>query len=248
MQHKPHLFKDAAQPLFSQERIKLMLDAEHLRLIMAQDPAQFIREVTEVAQPPACPEINLWMATEVTPLWEATESALLRINMPPPYWAFCWAGGQALTRYVLDNPDLVRGKRVLDFAAGSGASAIAAAMNGAISVQAADIDPLACAVIPMNAALNGVEVEVLQDDVVGRECQWDVVVAGDVCYERPMTEHIFPWLRQLAAAGAQVIMADPGRAYLPKHGLLEVARTTVSTSLELEDKTRREVVVYTIVG
>lgn len=225
-----------------------MLDAERLRVLMGQDPRQFIREVTEVAQPPACPEIDLWLATEVTPLWEATEAALLRVNLPPPYWAFCWAGGQALTRYVLDNPELVRGKRVLDFAAGSGATAIAAAKNGAVSVLAADIDPLACAVIPMNAELNGVEVAVTADDVVGLPCQWDVVVAGDVCYERPMTDHIFPWLRQLAAAGAIVIMADPGRAYLPKTGLLEVARTTVSTSLELEDRTRREVVVYRIVG
>lgn len=225
-----------------------MLDAERLRVLMGQDPRQFIREVTEVSQPPACPEIDLWLATEVTPLWEATEAALLRVNVPPPYWAFCWAGGQALTRYVLDNPELVRGKRVLDFAAGSGATAVAAAKNGAASVLAADIDPLACAVIPMNAELNGVEIMVTADDVVGQPCQWDVVVAGDVCYERPMTDHIFPWLRQLAAAGAMVIMADPGRAYLPKTGLLEVARTTVSTSLELEDRTKREVVVYRIVG
>lgn len=215
---------------------------------MARDPAEFIREVTEIAQPPACPEIDLWLATEVTPLWEATEAVLLRCNLPPPYWAFCWAGGQALTRYVLDNPELVRGKRVLDFAAGSGASAIAAAKNGAVLVEAADIDAMACAVIPMNAALNGVQIEVLSDDVVGSECRWDVVVAGDVCYERPMTEHIFPWLRKLAASGALVLMADPGRAYLPKHGLLEVSRSTVSTSLELEDRTRREVVVYKIVG
>ncbi len=225
-----------------------MLDIERLRVLMGQDPRAFIREVTEVSQPPACPEINLWLATEVTPLWEATEAALLRVNLPPPYWAFCWAGGQALTRYVLDNPDLVRGKRVLDFAAGSGATAIAAAINGAAEVVAADIDPLACAVIPMNAELNGVAVAVADHDVVGQPCRWDVVVAGDVCYEAPMTAHIFPWLRQMAAAGATVLMADPGRAYLPKTGLLEVARTTVATSLELEDRTRREVVVYRIVG
>jgi predicted nicotinamide N-methyase len=223
-------------------------DIEHLRVLMDRDPCDFIRAATTVAQPPACPEIDLWLATEVTPLWEATEAALMRVNVPPPYWAFCWAGGQALTRYVLDNPELVRGKRVLDFAAGSGASAVAAAKSGAASVLAADIDPLACAVIPMNAELNGVEVTVTADDVVGQPCQWDLVVAGDVCYERPMTEHIFPWLRALAAAGATVIMADPGRAYLPKTGLLEVARTTVATSLELEDRTLREVVVYRIVG
>lgn len=225
-----------------------MLDAERLRVLMGQDPRAFIRDVTEVSQPPACPEIDLWLATEVTPLWEATEAALLRVNMPPPYWAFCWAGGQALTRYVLDHPELVQGKRVLDFAAGSGASAIAAAKNGATTVLAADIDPLACAVIPMNAELNGVTVDVTAADVVGSPCTWDVVVAGDVCYERPMTEYIFPWLRRLAAAGATVLMADPGRAYLPKTGLLEVARTIVRTSLELEDRTQREVVVYRIVG
>lgn len=213
---------------------------------MDRDPCAFIRDVTEVSQPPACPEIDLWLATEVTPLWEATESLLLRVNMPPPFWAFCWAGGQALTRYVLDNPHLVRGKRVLDFAAGSGASAIAAARGGAAHVLAADIDRLACTVIGMNAELNGVAVEVTDQDVVGSPCAWDVVVAGDICYERPMAERIFPWLRALAAAGATVLMADPGRAYLPKSGLTELARTTVRTSLELEDRTQREVTVYRI--
>lgn len=225
-----------------------MLDIDRLRVLMGENPGLFIREATQVAQPPACPEIDLWLATEVTPLWEATEAVLERVNVPPPYWAFCWAGGQALTRYVLDHPELVRGKRVLDFAAGSGASAIAAARNGAAEVLAADIDPLACAAMALNAELNGVAIDITAEDVVGRNCAWDVVVAGDVCYELPMTNHIFPWLRQLAAAGATVLMADPGRAYLPKTGLLEVARTTVATSLELEDRTAREVVVYRIVG
>jgi Predicted methyltransferase len=225
-----------------------MRDAGTLRRLMAEAPAGFIRAVTEVAQPPACPEISLWLATEVTPLWEATEAALEQVNLPPPYWAFCWAGGQALTRYLLDNPRLVRGRRVLDFAAGCGASAVAAAVMGADTVEAAEIDPLARAVIPMNAELNGVTVEVLDGDVVGQECRWDVVVAGDVCYERPMTDHILPWLRRLAASGAQVLMADPGRAYLPRTGLLEIARHTVATSLDLEDRTEREVAVYRIVG
>ncbi|MGE5545893.1 MAG: class I SAM-dependent methyltransferase [Solirubrobacterales bacterium] len=214
----------------------------------AADAKAFIRDNTEVSHPPACPEIKLWMATEVTPLWEATEAALLRVNLPPPYWAFCWAGGQALTRWVLDNPDEVRGKRVLDFAAGSGASAIAAAVNGAARVEAADIDRIACAAIELNAELNGTTVDVVVDDVVGSDNRWDLVVAGDVCYEQPMTEHIWPWLKRLAADGATVIMADPGRAYLPKHGLLEIARMTVATSLELEDRTQREVVIYRIVG
>jgi len=215
---------------------------------MIEDPASFIQTNTEISQPPACPEISMWMATEVTPLWEATEAALLRVNLPPPYWAFCWAGGQALTRHVLDNPDMVRGKRVLDFAAGCGASAIAAAKTGAAHVQAVEIDAMAAVAIGLNAELNDATVEVVCGDIVGSPCQWDVVVAGDVCYERPMTEYIFPWLRKLAAEGALVLMADPGRAYLPKHGLLEIARMKVATSLDLEDRTSREVVIYKIVG
>jgi predicted nicotinamide N-methyase len=208
----------------------------------------FIRDNTEIANPPACPEVKLWTATEVTPLWEATEAALLRVNLPPPYWAFCWAGGQALTRWVLDHPDLVRGKRVLDFAAGSGVSAVAAAMAGADKVEAAEIDPMACWAIRANAELNGVAVEVLAEDVVGSPCRWDVVVAGDVCYEAPMTAHIWPWLVKMAAEGATVVMADPGRAYLPRTGLLKVGFYTVVTSLELEDRTQREVAIYKIVG
>ncbi|WP_245644214.1 class I SAM-dependent methyltransferase [Magnetospirillum moscoviense] len=226
----------------------MSLDIDHCRALMASDPAAFIREVTGVASPPACPEIKLHLATEITPLWQATEDALDGMNVPPPYWAFCWAGGQALTRYVLDHPELVRGKRVLDFAAGCGVSAVAAAINGAAQVEAAEIDALAGAAIMNNARLNGVEVAVVLDDLVGQANRWDVVVAGDVCYERPMTEHIWPWLRKLAAEGAMVLMADPGRAYLPKMGLLEVDRRNVQTSLELEDKTSREVVVYRIVG
>lgn len=208
----------------------------------------FIEANTEIASPPACPEIKLWTATEVTPLWEATEEALLRVNLPPPYWAFCWAGGQALTRWVLDHPEMVAGKRVLDFAAGSGVSAVSAAMRGAAKVEAAEIDPMACWAIRMNAELNGVRVDVLADDVVGSPCRWDVVVAGDVCYEAPMTAHIWPWLVGLAAEGATVVMADPGRAYLPKTGLLKVGQYSVVTSLELEDRTRRDVAVYKIVG
>jgi predicted nicotinamide N-methyase len=143
---------------------------------------------------------------------------------------------------------MVRGKRVLDFAAGCGASAIAAAKTGAAHVQAVEIDAMAAVAIGLNAELNDATVEVVCGDIVGSPCQWDVVVAGDVCYERPMTEYIFPWLRKLAAEGALVLMADPGRAYLPKHGLLEIARMKVATSLDLEDRTSREVVIYKIVG
>ncbi len=197
---------------------------------------------------PSCPEVALWLATEVTPLWLATEESLHQSNLPPPYWAFCWAGGQALTRTLLDRPDWVAGKRVLDFAAGGGSAGIAAALRGAASVECAEIDPFAIAAIEMNAQANQVEVLAVMDDLVGQPNRWDVVVAGDVCYERAMTDHIWPWLKRLAADGALVLMADPGRAYLPKFGLMEVSRLVVPTSLDLEDRISREVVIYSIVG
>ncbi len=210
--------------------------------------ADFIVSHTTPSAPPACPEIGLHLAADAIALWEATEIFLERPNLPPPYWAFCWAGGQALTRYLLDNPALVAGKRVLDFAAGCGASAIAAAKLGAATVDAAEIDDLAIEAITLNAALNGVAVTTLRADVVGTLGRWDVVVAGDVCYERPMTDHIWPWLKRMAESGTLVLMADPGRAYLPKHGLTELARHTVATLLTLEDREFREVVVYRLTG
>ncbi|EPY02833.1 class I SAM-dependent methyltransferase [Magnetospirillum fulvum] len=212
------------------------------------DPAAFIRAHTVPASPPACPEISLWSATEITPIWEATEAWLEAHGVPPPYWAFCWAGGQALTRWILDNPAEVAGLRVLDFAAGSGVTAIAAAMRGAARVEAAEIDPLASAAIALNADLNGVEIELIEGDVVGAPCRWDLVVAGDVCYEAPMTAHIWPWLKSLAASGARVVLADPGRAYLPRTGLRRIADYSVVTSLELEDRSQREVSIYTLAG
>jgi len=226
----------------------MTLDVERLKSLMLSDPQAFIRDVTAVSTAPACPEIKLWLATEIAPLWQATEDALGGINVQPPYWAFCWAGGQALTRHVLDHPDLCRGKRVLDFASGCGITAIAAALRGAAMVEAAEIDDMAIAAICANATLNQQTIIPLTEDLVGCENRWDVVVAGDVCYEKKMTEYIFPWLRTLAAQGAIVLMADPGRAYLPQFGLMEVNRMTVPTSLELEDRTQRDVRIFQIVG
>ena len=216
--------------------------------VLSSPHAEFIRANAVLTPPPLCSELKLWLATEVTPLWLATEANLEQSNLPPPYWAFCWAGGLALTRTILDRPELVAGKRVLDFAAGGGSAGIAAALNGAAMVEAAEIDPFAIASVQMNAAANGVEIGTVLDDLVGAPNRWDVVVAGDVCYERTMTDHIWPWLRQLAADGATVLMADPGRAYLPQLGLMELSRMVVPTSLDLEDRISREVVIYTIVG
>jgi predicted nicotinamide N-methyase len=211
------------------------------------DPADFVRAHTQLASPPLCPGLKLHLATQVTPLWEATEANLAESGLAPPYWAFAWPGGQALARYVLDHPHLVKGKRLLDFAAGSGIGAIAAAWAGACPVLAAEIDPFARAAIALNAAVNRVEVETpLGDALDDADADWPVVLAGDVCYERPMAEKAFAWLSRVAGRGGLVLMADPGRAYLPKAGLREVARYRVPTSRELEDRDSRETVVYAV--
>jgi predicted nicotinamide N-methyase len=215
--------------------------------VSAADPFGFIRANCCVGRAPLVPEIALYLATEITPIWQATEDWLRERALAPPYWAFAWPGGQALARHMLDHPAAIAGRRVLDFAAGGGIAAIACAQAGAAMVEAAEIDGLARAAIRLNASENGVEVRVTEGDVVGAACRWDVILCGDVCYEAPMTGRIMPWLRDMAR-DAQVWIADPGRAYLPKAGLSRVARYVVPTSLELEDRREREVGVYRVVG
>jgi predicted nicotinamide N-methyase len=209
----------------------------------ARDGLVFVREHTRRGQVPLVPGITLHLASEITPIWQATEAWLVEHNVEPPFWAFAWPGGQALARHVLDQPACVAGRRVLDFAAGCGIAAIACALAGAASVEAAEIDPLARAAIALNAAANAVEVTLSDSDVVGADCRWDLILCGDVCYEAPMTEHILPWLRRMARH-ADVWIADPGRAYLPRDGLTAFASYCVPTSLELEDRTERQVALY----
>ncbi len=207
------------------------------------DYESFIRANTAVASPPLCPEIRLYLATEVTPLWQATEAALEKAQLPPPYWAFAWPGGQALARYILDHPEAVDGKTVLDIGAGCGLVAIAAARAGG-RVTSAEPDAFACRAIEMNAALNGVTLSIETADLLARAPgDWQAVLAGDMCYERPLAERLIPWLRLLAKNGALVLLGDPGRAYLPKSGLEPIAHYDVPTSLELEDKTSRDTLV-----
>ena len=208
------------------------------------DAASFVRRETVIASPPLVPEIRLHLASEVVPLWQATEADLAKQGLPPPYWAFAWPGGQALARHLLDHPELVRGARVLDFAAGSGLGAIAAHMAGAASVAAAEIDRFAIAAISLNATLNDVAVATIEKDIVGEHGSWDVILAGDVCYERPMAERVSRWLKDMAQQGVRVLMGDPGRNYLPSSGLSEIARYQVRTSLDLEDRTMRETIVW----
>lgn len=206
----------------------------------------FVLEHTRPGVAALVPEVRLQLASEITPIWQATEAWLAERNIAPPFWAFAWPGSQALARHVLDHRGLVAGKRVLDFAAGGGLAAIACALAGAAAVEAAEIDPLADAAIGVNAGLNGVTVGIA-GNVVGQDCRWDLIVTGDVCYEARTAGHILPWLRRMART-TEVWMADPGRAYLPREGMEALARHVVPTTLELEDRERREVVLYRVLA
>jgi predicted nicotinamide N-methyase len=212
------------------------------------DPALFVRRNTVITAPPLVPEILLHLATEITPIWQATEETLARNALPPPFWAFAWAGGQALARYLLDDPAKVAGRCVLDFGAGSGLVAIAAAMAGAARVLAAEIDHFAAAAIASNARLNNVELEVITADLIDtNDPRWQLITAGDVCYERPMAGRATAWLRSLAGRGCVVLLGDPGRAYLPAGGLRERARYSVPTSRDLEGCEARDGVVWEVI-
>ncbi len=213
----------------------------------ALDAGAFLLANTVPGRAPLVPEILLHLATEITPIWRATEAWLSEHGLEPPFWAFAWPGGQALARHILDHPEKVAGRRVLDFAAGGGIAAIACAMAGAALVDAAEIDTLAVEAITLNARANDVTITAIAADVVGTAGRWDLILCGDVCYEAPMTGHILPWLTGLADT-AEVWIADPGRSYLPKQGLHRFADYTVPTTLELEDRPQREVGLYRLSG
>lgn len=205
----------------------------------------FILRETRPHAPPLVPEMRLRLADEAMDLWQATEADLGRAGLPPPFWAFAWAGGQALARHVLDHPEIVRDARVLDFAAGSGIVAIAAKCAGARQVVAADIDPYARAAILINAAANGVEVEASDVDYLDQGAAgFDVVLAGDVFYERPMASRVEPFLRAAQARGAAVLFGDPGRAYLPATGIAPLASYEVPVPRTIEDRDVRTTRVW----
>ena len=205
-------------------------------------PEDFIRANTELIAPPLVPEVRLHLATEIVPLWRKTEEELAEQGVPPPYWAFAWAGGQALSRYILDHADEVRGKNILDFGSGSGLVAIAAKKAGAARVLAADIDHFAACAIALNAAANNADVKITTEDVIGRG-GWDVILVGDMCYERPLAERLLAWL---AKSNARVLLGDPGRSYFPKSGVSKLATYRVQTTRELEDREIRETSVYAL--
>ena len=201
----------------------------------------FILERTTAAAAPLVPEIALRTGGLSMPLWEAAALADARPAVPPPYWAWAWAGGQALARHVLDRPELVRGRRVADIGCGGGIVAIAAALAGATSVSAIDLEVFAIEACRINAAANGVTLEFLEADPIGTDAGWDVVLVGDLWYEPELAARMAPWLRALAARGAEVVTGDPGRAHLPVDGLEELARYEVPTIEDLEDVTTKTV-------
>ena len=207
------------------------------------DAADFVAANTQAMAPPLVPEIVLRLATEVVPLWKKTEEELAEMGVPPPYWAFAWAGGQALARYLLDNPQLVAGKRVLDIGSGSGLVAIAAAKAGAASVLAADIDAFALAAIAINAQANGVQLAITGEDRIGGPAPFDLILVGDLFYERPLAEKLLAWLMPLDAS---VLMGDPGRTYFPKTGVEKRAAYQVQTTRDLEDREIRDTGVYAL--
>lgn len=217
-------------------------------IAMIADRTAFIRANTRLLPVPHAPEIRLHLADEATALWQKTEEELGAIGLDPPFWAFAWAGGQALARYVLDHPGTVAGRRVLDVATGSGLVAIAAAMAGAARVEAIDIDAFSEAAVGLNAAANGVMVAAATGDPVGTDDGWEVILAGDICYQRDMTEAMIGWLAPLAAAGRTVLIGDPGRTYLPRQRLDRLAEYEVPVTRALEDFEIKRTAVWRLVG
>ena len=212
------------------------------------DPENFVRANTRLRPVPLVPEISIVVADEAVPLWQKTEEELNEAGLPPPFWAFAWAGGQALARYVLDHAAVVSGKHVLDLASGSGLVGIAAMKAGAREVTAADIDRFAGIAACINAVENGVSLTICDDDLLrsAHDAQWDTILAGDIFYERDTAELAFAFLARQAGGGATVLIGDPGRSYLPKHKLKHLAEYRVPVTRELEDTEIKRTSVWTI--
>lgn len=212
-----------------------------------QSSTAFILANTRLQSVPHAPEISLWLADEITPIWKMTEEELGALGLPPPFWAFAWAGGQAIARWLLDNPEEVRGRTVLDFATGSGLVGIAALKAGAASVTGCDIDPFCRAAVVVNAQANGVTMGFTGDNLLDAAPPGvDLICAGDVCYEKPMTERVLDWVASARAQGTRVLLGDPGRTYLPKSGLTFLAEYRVQTTRELEDYEIKRTCVWSL--
>ncbi len=212
-----------------------------------QQRVEFIGANTSLLAVPLTPEIQLHLAHEAVPLWQKTEEELGAIGLPPPFWAFAWAGGQALARYVLDNSETMRGKRVIDLASGSGLVAIAAMKAGAKTVLAADIDEFAIAAIELNSAANAVTVQSTSSDLLQLPPpRIDTILVGDLFYEKSIAERVFNWLAIAKANGTHILIGDPGRSYLPKDKLAMLAEYNVPVTRDLEDAEIKRTAVWTL--
>ncbi|MBL8790252.1 MAG: methyltransferase [Rhizobiales bacterium] len=210
-----------------------------------EDRAHFVRANTEILSPPLVPEVRLHLAHEALPIWQKTEEELGEIGLPPPFWAFAWAGGQALARHLLDEPLVVRGKRVIDLASGSGLVGIAAMKAGAASVLAADIDAFSVAAIAINAACNDQTLAVTAEDLLSSPPpEADVILVGDLFYEQGLAGRCYAWLEKAQARGTDVLIGDPGRSYLPKDRLRAIAHYSVPVTRELEDAEIKKTAVW----
>lgn len=211
---------------------------------MKTDPTRFILDNTSVLAPPHVPEIRLHLADEAHDLWLKTEEELEEIGLPPPFWAFAWAGGQGLARYVLDHPESVAGKRVIDFATGSGLVAIAAAKAGAASVLAVDIDPWTKTAVELNSRLNQLEIPFSGIDTIDSSVDADVLLAGDVFYDKSFADRLIPWFETLTQAGMTVIVGDPGRSYCPRDRMQALTTYQVPVTRALEDAEVKKTTVW----
>jgi predicted nicotinamide N-methyase len=213
------------------------------------DPRGFILANTRLQYPPHAPEVRLHLADEITPIWRLTEEELGELGLPPPFWAFAWAGGQAVARYLFDYPMEARGYTVLDFATGSGMVAIAAMLCGARSAVGADIDPYCQHAVALNAEANRVQVGYIGHDLLDAPPpEVEVITAGDIAYEGPLALKVRQWLQQAHAQGTRVLIGDPGRTYFSTEGLVQLEEYRVETTRELEDMEIKKTGVWTFAG
>ncbi|MGE0765065.1 MAG: methyltransferase [Hyphomicrobiaceae bacterium] len=210
---------------------------------------RFIQENTRLLTPPLVPEIRLHLAEESLPIWRKTEEELGEMNVPPPYWAFAWAGGQALARHLLDHPTLVADRDVLDLGAGSGLTGIAAIKAGARSVVAADIDAVALAACALNAASNSCAIETTDQDLLGGvpDARFSALLVGDLFYERDLADRVLAFISSAARTGARVLIGDPGRSYFPRDRFKKLAEFGVPVTRELEDAEIKRTAVWEFV-
>jgi predicted nicotinamide N-methyase len=207
--------------------------------------AEIGRHGTVLRPVPLVPRIRLYLADEPVDLWESIEATSGQDGIDPPFWAFAWAGGQALARYLLDHPEAVQGRRVIDIASGSGLVAIAAAMAGASDVTGYDIDPLAIAAIELNAAVNGVEIRADSADILDQDADADLILVADAFYERRLAERVTQFAKRAHANGVDVLIGDLGRTYLPRASLQPLAAYDVSGLRTVEDRNTKRTTIWT---